>query len=93
MNNWVSVNDRLPEKQGKYLVATCNLGYSDVGYLVKTAWFTKNLRDHPSFKYCYNSEDYNHPGWYNGDCEDDWEEINVYYWMDLPEPPAIEEEC
>lgn len=77
---WISVKDRLPEKEGKYLV------HKESGCFksIDTAWFTLNL--HELDKYDFPNK--HRPGWNNYDSE--WgyyEETGVIYWMPLPEQP------
>lgn len=81
MVEWISVKDRLPDKDGKYLVAS--LWILDGKYHVGTARYTKNLSD-------VWMDWESGSGWWNGDSESDWEETNVKYWMPLPEPPKEE---
>ena len=83
---WISVKDRLPERDGKYLVVSKTASAEPPPY-VKTAWFLNNLRDNFQFKY---EGEPNEPGFYNGDGEGDWVERYVTHWMPLPEPPKEE---
>lgn len=77
MGEWISVTDRLPDTDGKYLV--CFGTYNTIG----TCRFTENLERIDSDIF----EGENRPGWY--DCEDGWpyEVTQVTHWMPLPEPP------
>jgi hypothetical protein len=79
MNKWISVKDRLPDKNGKYL---CYCGES----FIKTTdiySFAKNLKKVD--KYDFRDKK---AGWYSYDSE--WgyfERSGVTHWMPLPEPP------
>lgn len=82
VNEWTSIEDKLPDKSGKYLVTITSNVYGKP--FVKTAWFLLNLCDNGQFKYECEP---NVPGFYNGDGEGDWVERSVTHWMPLPEPP------
>ena len=69
VSGWVSVKDRLPEKDGVYLV------YCD-RESVFSAWYERG-REHSEW-----TDDY------EGYCD-----LDVTYWMPLPEPPGEVEEC
>ena len=78
-NKWISVNDRLPDENGRYL---CYCGES----FIKTTdiySFAKNLKKVD--KYDFRDKK---AGWYSYDSE--WgyfERSGVTHWMPLPEPP------
>lgn len=82
-NEWISVKDRLPEKNGRYLVVVddgCGSPYVD------RLWFAKRLSLIPSFTYSI-IEDNNRPGFYYRDTRNEWEIPYVSHWMELPELP------
>lgn len=77
---WISVNDRLPDEKGSYLVAYKAFQYTLIG--VKR--FAKNL--HSVDKYYFPKE--HRPGWYEYDNEYGYfERTNVTHWMPLPNLP------
>ena len=84
MGEWTSVKDKLPESNGKYLVATSLFGMIPC---VKIDCFSNKLRDVLDFMYEDDSK-YDIAGWYNSNSEGSWIESNVLYWMPLPEPPC-----
>lgn len=87
MNNWISVKDRLPEKNGDYLVVV--KGYVTTSPYVKILSFMSNLKLHPEFRYydkVYNGQS----GWWESDSEGDWIVRDVTHWMELPELPEEE---
>lgn len=71
---WISVKDRLPEKDGTYL--TCNKN----GDYVVWGFDTEN----ESFGYV----DYEYDEMYSK--LDVWQEVKVTHWMPFPEPPESE---
>ena len=75
---WISVEERLPEKSRRYL-CFCN-GYIGV------RGFALNLKKIDEYDfYC---ADYS--GWYDYDNEYDYFEVTrVTHWMPLPEPPKM----
>lgn len=82
MNNWISVNDRLPDKDGKYLVTIhfCNRLFIDV------VSFTNKLSE-VSFEFEYAAINCDRAGWY--DYASDYgyyEKLNIIAWQPLPEP-------
>ena len=80
---WISVKDRLPEKEGKYLVYI-NDGRDFIGM----ACFYLDL--HKFNKYEFPNQ--HRPGWCQYDSEwGDYEVSNVTHWMPLPEPPKEDE--
>lgn len=82
MLEWISVKDKLPNKNGKYLC--CYRLYAFGSKSIGIYSFAKNLRKVD--KYDFKSE--NRAGWYDYDSE--WgyyERNNVTHWMPLPELP------
>ena len=74
---WINVKDRLPDKDGKYLVCT----KSFLGRFTRIISYTLNY-DSPF------EEEYlqGRAIWYNYDSEaGDYEVDNVSHWMPLPE--------
>lgn len=77
---WISVKDRLPEKEGKYLVYKESECFKSTG----TAWFSLDLHEFDE----YDFPNKHRPGWNNYDSESGYyEECGVSHWMLLPEPP------
>ena len=77
---WISVNDRLPDEKGSYLVAYKAFQYTLIG--VKR--FAKNL--YSVDKYYFPKE--HRPGWYEYDDEYGYfERTDVTHWMPLPNLP------
>lgn len=82
MFEWISVKDKLPDKNGVYLCC-CKVSYSDKPYINIYA-FAKNLRKVDK----YDFEGMNRAGWYDYDSE--WgycEQTSVTHWMPLPKLP------
>lgn len=86
-NEWISVKDRLPEKEGQYLCAsyykTTNSWHTNL------YWFTKDL-------YKFNDLDFSDKKGVSGfwDSDSEWgccHHENVTHWMPLPEPPKAEQ--
>ena len=83
---WISVKDRLPDKNGNYLVVSD----SPICRRILIASFAKNLE-----KIGMNTSPFRgkkRPGWYDYDC--DWgffEYDNVTHWLPLPEMPEMRE--
>ena len=80
VQEWVSVKDRLPEEDGKYLVFEQNNGRTNTSILR----FAKDARkvDRYDFKSRWEN------AWYEYDSE--WGHYtvdSVTHWMPLPEPP------
>lgn len=80
---WVSVKDRLPEKEGRYLVLTSGI------FGIKIAMFTMSLKRH--FDYMFEDGEPDRPGFYDWDSEDDWIEDGVTHWMPLPSTEGLDE--
>lgn len=82
MEKWISVKDRLPNKDGRYLVT---YGYIvDLNYrYIKTVEFAENLTKLDNYDFPKN--EYNRAGFYDYDSEYGYcEETNVLAWMELP---------
>ena len=82
-NEWISVKDRLPEEDGKYLVFEQNSGRTNTSIL----WFAKDARkvDRYDFKGRWKN------AWYEYDSEWGHYTVNsVTHWMPLPQPPKGE---
>lgn len=81
-NSWVSVEERLPEKNGRYLIHET----------VFNKW--KGYMSVCSFSPCYEGVEEHLNGkclWYSYDSEyGDYEKMGVTHWMPLPEPPKEE---
>lgn len=79
MNDWISVKEKLPEKDGDYL---CAIG--DMYQFVSILWFTKSVESVDDRLFVGR----NRPGWIN--TEDAYipiEVSHVSHWMELPELP------
>lgn len=82
-NEWISVKDRLPNEDGKYL---CYVEFT-FGSYIDCCYFSHNLEEVNEF--IFNGKQ--RCGWYIND--DDWgavEKQNITHWMPLPEPPKGE---
>jgi hypothetical protein len=82
MAEWISVKDRLPEENGRYL---CNIpiyeGYQEV------LDFATNLEAVDDYDFYHQ----NHAGFYDYDHEWGYVEVPaITHWMPLPEPPKGE---
>ncbi|MBR5878416.1 MAG: DUF551 domain-containing protein [Akkermansia sp.] len=77
---WISVEERLPEKEGQYLVYT---KWTYGNFIRLCNWTPK-----------YNGWEEHLNGraiWYNYDSEyGDYESKDITHWMPLPEPPEVE---
>ena len=85
-NEWTSVKDRLPEKDGQYLCVCSAFQYSSP-YII-TSWFSENLYKVDKYDF-FNRK--GKSGFYEYDSE--WgyfEHNNVTHWMPLPELPKGE---
>ena len=77
---WINVKDKLPEKDGKYLVVYTFFNCKDIGVVR----FTHNL--HKIDEYIFDTE--NRPGWYESDDEVGYFEMTtVTHWAKLPAFP------
>ena len=79
VQEWISVDDRLPDKKGAFLVYVKTK--NKWGGYIKTTWFTtcyEGVEDHMQGKKI----------WYDYDSDfGDYEVRNVTHWMPLPDPP------
>ncbi len=76
---WVSVKDRLPEKDGEYLVRLQHGGMKVMG-------FTHDMRKIDDYQFRHKQ-----PGWYEYDSECGfWKRDDITHYMQLPEPPEEE---
>lgn len=77
---WINVKDKLPEKDGQYLVVYTFFDYRGMGVVR----FSHNL--HEIDEYVFDTE--NRPGWYEPDDEVGYfERTTVTHWAKLPEFP------
>lgn len=82
IGGWISVKDRLPEKDGDYLTRLRHGGMKVMG-------FTQNLRKVDDYYFRKKK-----PGWYEYDSERGFCERNdITHYMPLPELPKEEIEC
>ena len=78
MAEWISVKDRLPDKDGKYLCFSTNGNFIDV------CGFAKSL--HKVDKYDFKG--IRRKGWYTYSGEWGYYEIScITHWMPIPELP------
>ena len=85
VQEWISVEDRLPEKKGTFLVyVKANNKWSGWSGYIKTTWFTPCYEGAEDRLQCKKI-------WYDYDSEfGDYEVRNVTHWMPLPQPPKGE---
>lgn len=77
---WINVKDRLPKKDGQYLVVYTFFNCKGMGVVR----FSHNL--HEVDEYIFNEE--SRPGWYEPDDEVGYfERTTVTHWAKLPEFP------
>lgn len=95
MEKWINVKDKLPDKDGRYLVARkCR-----IGIIVDILDFDRCLSKVDRFLFP-EDEGFKRPGWYDvdelySDTFDDeynFEITDVVAWMELPKAYKIEEE-
>ena len=76
---WINVKDKLPEKDGQYLVVYTFFDYKSMGVVR----FSHNL--HEIDEYNFDTE---RPGWYEPDDEVGYiERTTITHWAKLPEFP------
>ena len=83
-NEWISVKDRLPEKDNKYLCVIDAIGT----HCITTCWFSKNLFKVDKYDFANRK---GIRGFYNYSSE--WgyyQNTSVTHWMPLPELPKGE---
>ena len=98
MSEWIDVNDRLPDKPGRYLVYVCpnfHKTYFTIAYHKIVYFFTGHKADRIlSILDGINPrdlEEITRPGWYDWDSDIGYFEYScVGFWMPLPEPPKAE---
>ena len=80
VQEWISVKDRLPEKDGTYLVTTNSFGDRQS---VKLRWFAKDGENVDAYDLAGQKD-----VWYLYDIECGYVSIKtVTHWMPLPLPP------
>ena len=80
VQEWISVKDRLPEKDGTYLVTTNSFGDRQS---VKLRWFAKDGENIDAYDLAGQKD-----VWYLYDIECGYVSIKtVTHWMPLPLPP------
>ena len=80
---WISVDDRLPEEDGSYLVTTNSFGDRQS---VKLRWFAKDGENVDAYDLAGQKD-----VWYLYDIECGYVPIDsVTHWMPLPDPPKGE---
>ena len=85
VQEWISVKDRLPEKDGAYLVTTNSFGDRQS---VKLRWFAKDGENVDAYDLAGQKD-----VWYLYDIECGYVSINsVTHWMPLPLEPRKEQE-
>ena len=75
---WISVEERLPDEEGKYLVTAYDGITPDVLYFYKR------------YPYCNKGIRTDCPVWCACDHYGDFEVDSVTHWMPLPEPPEAD---
>ena len=83
--NWISVEERLPKKAGKYLVLW-RLG-KDFAFVYSIAFWVNNIAKEYPFKYYENYKERKGGGWIMPHSEEDFELTGVEYWIELPNLP------
>lgn len=91
---WIPVTERLPEKNGMYLVCE-NCDHEDgVFRYVSIASYAANLNEVD--EYDFPGEENKRPGWFRDDSEYGYYEVGtgrlgyITHWRELPEPPKEE---
>ena len=79
--DWIKTSDRLPKKNGQYLVVYKYFDYRSIGVVR----FSTNLNKVD--KYIFGTE--KRPGWYEPDNEVGYfERTGITHWAELPELPT-----
>lgn len=82
---WISVKDRLPDKDGKYLVVHTNVLGTE--FYISTMKFALNIKKVDKYDFAGHAR----PGWYDYDSTwgyHEWD--NITHWTPLPELPKGE---
>lgn len=74
---WISIKDRLPEKNGAYLI---NEAFTHTNHISISRWT-------PEYKSYFNNRLNGKAVWYRYGEFGDYEIARVTHWMPLPEPP------
>lgn len=82
-NEWISVKDRLPDEDGKYLCVKDALGTP----CVNVCWFSKDLFKVDKYDF-FDKKGIR--GFYNYSSEWGYYGTDVTHWMPLPELPKGE---
>ena len=79
---WIKAKDKLPDKDGHYLVVKSIMGMFNK---IDVCAFALNLHEVDEFDF----PDENRPGWYEYDSETgNFEWTGVTHWAELPELPT-----
>lgn len=76
MEGWISVQDALPELEGRYIVASPTHRRSFIAH------YTNNLKAISN-----HLSDVPKPGWWNSDDEAVWAYRDITHWTKMPELP------
>lgn len=81
MSKWISVKNKLPDKDGEYL---CYLetSYSHIGYM-RVCKFALNLEKVDKYDFYRKRRS----GWYGYGEYGYYEHDDITHWQPLPEPP------
>lgn len=85
MQEWIDAINEPPMRDGEYLVVSESPN-GDFRW-IKIACFTTSLADLMEYKYRFDRDKFDRPGWYIGDSEGDYELTGVTHWMPLPHLP------
>lgn len=76
MEGWISVQDAMPELEGRYIVASPTHRHSFIAHYTNNLKAISNhLAENPK------------PGWWNSDDEAVWAYRDITHWQKMPEPP------
>lgn len=81
MSEWISVEDRVPDEPGKYLVVVT---WAPHRYVDVAHFALKLLGLHLAHD---DLDDHDRWGWWDSDSEGAWERTHITHWMPLPELP------